>query len=134
MFETSVFVVTLYALIAGVKSQKTTTTTSIATCTSTSHQCCWVIRSWQLMGQKTTISSKDNSCCFKSLELPLVKRQFISIEVWSPETRVVCDSKNTKIVEIQWKSLYSKGQIPLELGKLTSLTRLYIPNVNTLEA
>ena len=117
-----IMALSLSALIAGVESQKTTkstkatkttnttntTSSSIASCTSSSPQCCWVVRSWQLMnGVFTTgINSTDNSCC----TLPM--------------TGVTCDSTNTKITRIDWVQMGLSGLIPAEIGNLDSLTYL----------
>ena len=93
-----ILALTLTALIAGVESQ--------ANCWSpTSPQCCWVVRSWQLMGKTipTGIQSTDNSCC----TLPMAG--------------VTCDSTKTKVTRIGWQSQGLSGSIPGEIGNLTSL-------------
>ncbi len=94
-----ILALTLTALIAGVESQ--------ANCTSTSPECCWVVRSLQLMGKTipTGISSTDNSCCTV------------------PMTGVTCDSSN-KVKQIYWGYKGLSGSIPRSMGKLTSLTHL----------
>jgi len=91
----------LSAMIAGVEAQT-------VTCTSTSPQCCWVVRSWQLMGQfiPTGIKSTDNSCCTV------------------PMSGVFCDSTKTKVTGLDWSSKALTGSIPADIGKLTSLTSL----------
>jgi hypothetical protein len=95
-----ILALTLTAFILGVESQ-------ISTCTSTSPECCWVVRSWQLMGKTVPagISSTDNSCCT------------------APMTGVTCDSSN-KVLHIYWGSKGLSGPIPAEIGNLTSLQRL----------
>ncbi len=87
------------AFILGVESQDT--------CTSTSPECCWVVRSWQLMGKTVpaVISSTDNSCCTV------------------PMAGVTCDSTN-KVKEIFWRFAGLSGSIPRSIRKLTSLTKL----------
>jgi len=92
------------ALIVGVEAQ--------VTCTTSSPQCCWVVRSWQLLGKSipTGIKSTDKSCCTKPLD------------------GVYCDSTNTKVILIDWAFINLKGSIPSEIGKLTSLTEIYLYN------
>ena len=90
----------LFTFIVGVKAQDI--------CTAASHQCCWVVRSWQLMGKSipTGVSSSGSSCCTK------------------PMVGVTCDSTNTAIQKIYWPSKTLTGSIPSELGNLRSLRLL----------
>ena len=84
----------LSALIVGVDSQ--------ATCDSTSPACCWVVRSWQLMGQTTDVSSTSaTACCSMAGEY--------------------CDFT---ITGIDWRSEDLSGSIPASIGNLKSLTFL----------
>ena len=96
MLNNKILALTLTALIAGVESQ--------ATCTTASPQCCWVVRSWQLMGKTIPagITSNDNSCC----TLPM--------------TGVTCDSTN-KIIKISWAFSKLSGAIPASIGNLVNL-------------
>ena len=96
----SLLALALSALIVGVEAQ--------ATCTASSPQCCWVVRSWQLMGQTvpTGISLNDNSCCTK------------------PMNGVYCDSTKTKVAMIAWSDKNLTGSIPASIGNLESLTVL----------
>ena len=78
-----------------------------AICTSTSSDCCWVVRSWQMMGQTipSDISPTDNSCCSKSMD------------------GVTCDG-NYKITSIRWIKKGLNQHIPSGIGNLKSLTHL----------
>ena len=94
--KNSILALTLSAFILGVESQ--------ATCTSTSPECCWVVRSWQLMGKSTTVSPTSATACCSM-------------------TGVDCDSTN-KVTMLMWNVTGLKNSIPSDIGKLTSLTRL----------
>ena len=109
MFDSTILALALSALIATAEAQKTKKTSSIASCTTSSPQCCWVVRSWQLMGKTipSGIKSTDSSCC----TLPM-----------SGVSRVTCDSSN-KVKKIFWVWGLS-GSIPAEIGKLINLTHL----------
>ena len=85
------------ALIAGVESQ--------ANCTPTSPQCCWVVRSWQLMGMTTTVSSTSSTACCSM-------------------TGVTCDSTN-KVTMLYWNATGLKNSIPSSIGNLINLQILY---------
>ena len=97
--KNSILALALSALIVG--------TDAAVSCNSGSPQCCWVVRSWQLMGKSipTGISSTDNSCCTV------------------PMAGVTCDSTN-KVINIYWVWQGLSGSIPRSMGKLTSLTKL----------
>ena len=108
--KNSILALTLSALIAtaearkGAKKSSSSDVPSIATCTSTSPQCCWVVRSWQLMGKTTTVSSTNATACCSM-------------------TGVTCDSSN-KVRKIVWGSKGLSGSIPAEIGNLVNLTHL----------
>ena len=93
--KNSILAFALIGLIAGVES--------LASCTSASPQCCWVVRSWQLMGKSTSVSSTSSTACCSM-------------------SGVSCSGSS--VTGINWDSKYLTGTIPAELGKLTSLTRL----------
>jgi hypothetical protein len=99
MLNNKILTLTITALIAGVESQ--------ATCTSSSPQCCWVVRSWQLMGRTIPagISSTDNSCCTV------------------PMANVTCDSSN-RVIKLLWVSKGLSGSIPAAIGNLINLQQL----------
>ena len=79
------------------------TTQAQATCDSTSSDCCWVVRSWQLMGQSTTVSSSSSiECCSMS--------------------GVRCSGANVTVIDWNYEGLSSS--IPPELGNLTNLISL----------
>ena len=72
-------------------------------CDSTSPQCCWVVRSWQLMGQNTTVSSgSDKECC--SMD------------------GVSCSG--SLVTAINWNYKGLSGSIPADIGNLKNLTNL----------
>jgi hypothetical protein len=74
-----------------------------ATCDSTSPQCCWVVRSWQLMGKNTTVSSGSGyDCC--SMD------------------GVSCSGSHVTAIKWNYKGL--AGSIPVEIGNLKNLTDL----------
>ena len=98
--NSKILALAISALVVGVEAQ--------VTCTTSSPECCWVVRSWQLMGKATPtgIKSTDRSCCTKPLD------------------GVTCDSTKTKVTGLNWSFKTFTGRIPSELGKLTSLTSL----------
>ncbi len=77
-------------------------------CNRNSHQCCWVVRSWNLMKKEipSGISANDSSCCTQ------------------PMAGVTCNPKNTTILMIEWSEQELSGSIPKDIGKLTSLRTL----------
>jgi len=101
MINTKILALAFSALIVRVDAQ--------VTCTSSSPQCCWVVRSWQLMGQSvpTGISPNDNSCCTK------------------PMAGVTCDSTKTQVTRIEWSSMNLVSLIPSDIGN-------YLPNLGWL--
>jgi len=92
-----------------------TVPTSSTICGSTSPQCCWVKRIYELMGQTTRASATSATDCCINL----------------PQTRgiqgVYCTSTGS-VYRIDWyaKSLY--GSIPSEIGNLKDLVWLYLNN------
>ena len=77
-------------------------------CDRNSHQCCWVVRSWNLMKKETPskILANDSSCCIQ------------------PMTGVTCDPKNSTILMMEWSEQGLSGSIPKDIGKLTGLQTL----------
>jgi len=100
--NSKILALTLSALVVGVKAQT-------VTCTTASPQCCWVVRSWQLMGKAipTGIKSTDRSCCTV------------------PMAGVTCDSTKTKVTGLDWSFKSLTGSIPSEIGNLVDLTNIY---------
>jgi hypothetical protein len=94
-----IIAMTLAILISPAQAQ------TVVSCTSTSYQCCWVIRSWQKMGRTTTVNpASATGCCSNIGDI---------------------DCTSTGIVtKISWSTEGLQGQIPAELGKLTSLQYL----------
>ena len=91
----SILALTLSALIAGVNSQ--------ATCTSSSPDCCWVVRIRQLMGKTTSVSPTSSTACCSM-------------------AGVTCSGSS--IIVINWENNGLKGSIPPSIGNLTSLENL----------
>jgi hypothetical protein len=88
--------------------------TSSTTCTSTSPQCCFVKRSWELMGKTTLVSSTSaTACCFYLGST--TQRDGIP--------GVKCTSTGI-VTEINWSGKAFRGSIPTELGNLVELTKL----------
>ena len=74
-------------------------------CDSSSPQCCWVVRIWQLMGKTTTVDhTSATACCSMS--------------------GVTCTG--SIVTKIQWDNQNPKltGSIPPEIGNLVNLTWL----------
>ena len=71
-------------------------------------ECCWVVRSWQMMGQTipSHISPTDNSCCSNSMD------------------GVTCDPSNTTVTELNWMSRGLSGSFPKDIGNLINLQTL----------
>ncbi len=82
--------------------------TSCFSCTSASHQCCWILASWTKMGKAipTGISPLDNSCCTM------------------PMSGITCDSTIANVTKIDWKANNLLNSMPGELQMLDSLTEL----------
>jgi hypothetical protein len=79
-------------------------------CNSNSRDCCWVIRSWQLMGKTTSVPSTSSTACCSNLG--------------STGIPGVHCSADGKVTEINWKSKSLKGEIPDSFGQLQYLQRL----------
>jgi hypothetical protein len=90
------------------------TSTATTTCTSSSSECCWVIRSWQKMGKSTTVSSTNATACCYVLG---------STTQTSGIPGVKCTSTGI-VTEIRWYYQSLQGQIPPELSNLVNLARL----------
>jgi hypothetical protein len=99
--KNSILALALSALIVGVESQATPQ----ASCTKSSPDCCWVVRSWQLMKKKSTqvSSTSATACCSMA--------------------GVTCDSAN-KVTAIHWSGKGLSGPIPAAIGNLINLTVL----------
>jgi hypothetical protein len=69
-------------------------------CKSSSLECCWVIRSWELMGQTTSVSSTNPTGCCKM-------------------GGVTCSGSN--VTEINWAFKNLGGQIPIDILNLVNL-------------
>ena len=69
-------------------------------CTSTSPQCCWVVRIWKLMGKTTNVSPTSSTACCSM-------------------TGVTCSGSS--IIGINWESNSIINSIPPSIGNLTSL-------------
>ena len=94
---------------SGVKSSSSGVKSTSPKCDrKKSHQCCWVVRSWNLMKKEipSGISANDNSCCTQ------------------PMAGVTCNPQNNTILMIEWSEQELSGSIPKEIGKLTSLQTL----------
>ena len=73
------------------------------TCTSSSPQCCWVVRIWQLMGKTTSVSSTSSTACCSM-------------------SKVTCNG--SKVTVINWAGYGLRNSIPSDIGKLVNLTYL----------
>jgi len=84
-------------------------------CDANSPECCWVTRSWQLMGKNILSDfSKDKACC-SSIG-----------DTYRPGlSGVQCDSTG-KVIEINWRSIGLKDHIPAALGELKNLVQMYV--------
>ena len=82
----------------------TSTDAQVANCTSTSRQCCWVVRIWQLMGQTTNVSSTSTEKCCTGIG------------------GVVCSS--SRVTQLNWAAKNLRGAIPSDIGNLINLTKL----------
>ena len=88
--------------------------TSSTICFPTSPQCCWVKRSWELMGKRSSVNANSATACC-NFGIPGVKG-------------VKCTSTGI-VTEIKWGDFGLKPNsagipIPAELGKLTNLQSL----------
>jgi hypothetical protein len=80
-------------------------TEAAVSCDSSSPQCCWVVRIWQLMGKSTSVSSTNpTACCSHGIP------------------GVTCSGST--ITEINWSEKKLTDQIPSEIGNLVDLTEL----------
>jgi hypothetical protein len=88
-----------------------------ATCSSSSPQCCWVVRIWQKMGKTTSVSSTNATACCYTLG---------STTQSSGIPGVTCSSTGTvtTVTKIEWNSQSLTGPIPFEIGNLANLTRM----------
>ena len=94
-FKKSLLALGLSAFISFVNAQPS--------CDSTSLDCCWVVRSWKLMGQNTTVSSTSGTdCC--SMD------------------GVTCSGSHVTAIKWNYKGL--SGSIPEDIGNLKNLTNL----------
>jgi hypothetical protein len=86
------------------------------TCTSSSPQCCWVRRIWELLGRTTSVSSTSSTACCSYLG---------STTQTSAIPGVNCTSDGT-VIQIVWTNRSPKlsGPLPPEIGNLVNLTHL----------
>jgi hypothetical protein len=109
---------TLAILISPAQAQ-----TSSTICTSTSPGCCWVKRSWELMGKTTSVSSTHATACCNYVVSSTGK----TTTQRSGIPGVTCTSTGI-VTKINWWALglglWTPASIPAELGSLTSLTYL----------
>jgi hypothetical protein len=78
-------------------------TEAAVACSSSSSECCWVVRIWELMGKTTSVSStSSNDCC--NME------------------GVTCTGSD--VTSIDWKNKGLTQQIPSDIRNLKSLTLL----------
>ena len=90
--------------------------TSSTTCSSTSKktpspQCCWVKRSWELMGQTTSVSSTSSTACCYYLG---------STTQTSGIPGIYCSSDGI-VTKIHWGLKSLRYSIPTELSNLKNL-------------
>ena len=102
----SVIAIILAILISPADAQ-----TSSTTCTFSSPQCCWVKRSWQLMGRPTSVSPLSATACCKMLG---------STTQSSAIPGVHCTSTGN-VTRIDWDNRGLKHSIPAELSNLVNL-------------
>jgi hypothetical protein len=107
----SLIALTLAILISPADSQ-----TSSTTCSSTSPQCCWVKRSWELMGKTTSVSSTSATayCNYVVSSTGTTTTQSSGIP------GVYCTSTGI-VTEIRWGSQSLRNSIPSSLANLRSL-------------
>ena len=78
-------------------------TEAAVSCDSSSFQCCWVVRIWELMGKTTSVSStSSNDCC--NME------------------GVTCS--DSSVTQINWNKLGLTQQIPSDIRNLVNLQEL----------
>jgi hypothetical protein len=100
-------IILFLAMICPAKAQ-------IVTCDSSSPQCCTVVRSWQLMGKTTLVSSTSSTACCYYLGTTTQSSGIPGVN---------CTSKGT-VTQIIWYNKGLTGPIPPEIGHLMSLTHL----------
>jgi len=83
-------------------------------CTTSSPQCCWVVRIWQLMGKTTLVDHTNATACCNTLG---------STTQTSGITRVTCSSTG-QVTKIDWRMNSLTGNIPADIGQLKSLQYL----------
>ena len=83
-------------------------------CEAQSPQCCWVKRSWELMGQSTSVSFTNATACCQNLG---------DSTQTSGIPGVTCTSTGN-VTEINWFFKSLKHSIPSELGNLGNLWKL----------
>ena len=83
------------------------------TCDSSSYQCCWVRRIWELLGRTTSVSSTSSTACCSYLG---------STTQTSAIPGVNCTSDGT-VIQIVWTNRSPKlsGPLPPEIGNLVNL-------------
>jgi hypothetical protein len=109
-----IMAMTLASLISPADAQ-----TSSTTCTSTSPQCCWVKRSWQLMGRTTSVSATHATACCNYV----VSSTGTTTNQTSGIPGVNCTSTGI-VTQITWAAQSLRYSIPTELGNLRNLTTL----------
>ena len=88
-----------------------------AVCTSSSPECCWVIRSWQKMGKITSASSTNATACCNTLVSSTGTKTTQTFGI----PGVTCNSTGL-VTHINWHSYHRlTGSIPPELWNLTNL-------------
>jgi hypothetical protein len=88
-------------------------------CTPTSPECCWVIRSWQKMGNTTSASPFSATACCNTL----VSSTGTKTTQNSGIPGVNCTSTGN-VTQITWGDLWLRGPIPIEIGNLKNLVEL----------
>ena len=89
---------------------------AIATCTSSSTDCCWVTRFWQLMGKRPLVDyTKQKACC-----------SVLTSAYWQalPGIKGVSCNDYGNVTQIFWSGLSLKGRIPDRVGMLKNLEGL----------
>jgi len=112
----------LFILISPADAQTSSTSCS-STSTPPSPQCCWVKRSWQLMGKTTSVSSTSSTaCCYY-----LVSSTGTITTQASGIPGVTCTSSGT-VTELKWNGQALRYSIPTELSNFKNLTYLGLYN------
>jgi len=109
---------TLIAMTLAILISPADAQTSSTICSSTSPGCCWVKRSWQLMGKTTAVSSTSSTaCCYYVVSSTGTTTQTTGI------SGVNCTSTGI-VTQLIWSIKGLQGPIPSSLGNLKALTRL----------